>query len=189
LSNVTGAATRTSVLNDHGKHNPIAEVADFLRPELQVLVGGKPLLKEAANGRPSLEAVPQRPPLEGRIFGEAAGHRVEITTIRSVERPAHKLNQVGGLRLLGHRREYRAAADTLEGDGGNDKILDFEDADLVSGGNGKDFIDTRDHAADNVDGGFKTDTCGVDDPEDTVTGCETTTPPDGPKAARSYPIG
>jgi hypothetical protein len=30
LSKVTGAASRTTVLNDHGKHNPIAEVADFL---------------------------------------------------------------------------------------------------------------------------------------------------------------
>jgi hypothetical protein len=112
LSNVTGAARRTTVLNDHGKHNPIAEVADFLRPELQVLVGGKPLLKEAANGRPSLEAVPQRPPLEGRIFGEAADQRVEITTIRSLKRPAHELDQVGGSGLLGpHGNQYPARCD------------------------------------------------------------------------------
>ena len=40
-----------------------------------------------------------------RIFGEAAGHRVEITTIRSLKRPAHKLDQVGGRGLLGHRAE------------------------------------------------------------------------------------
>src|SRR5205823_457 len=50
LSKVTGAASRTTVLNDHGKHNPIAEVADFLKPELQLLVRAKPVLKEAANG-------------------------------------------------------------------------------------------------------------------------------------------
>ncbi len=102
LSNVTSAACRTTVLNDHGKHNPIAEVADFLKPELQLLVGAKPVLKEAANGRPSLEVVPQRPPVEGRIFGEAAGHRVEITTIRSLKRPVHKRDQVGGRGLLRH---------------------------------------------------------------------------------------
>jgi len=102
LSKVTGAASRTTALNDHGKHNPIAEVADFLNPELQLLVHGKPVLKEAANGRPSLEAVPQRPPIEGRIFGEAAGRRVEIATIRSLKRPAHKLDQVGSRGLLGH---------------------------------------------------------------------------------------
>src|SRR5271167_126654 len=102
LSKVTGAASRATVLNDHGKHNPIAEVADFLKPELQLLVRAKPVLKEAANGRPPLEVVPQRPSVEGRIFGEAAGHRVEITAIRSLKRPAHKLDQVGGRGLLGH---------------------------------------------------------------------------------------
>src|SRR5262249_58112023 len=62
------------------------------------------------NGRPPLEAVPQRPPVEDRIFGEAAGRRVEITAIRSLKRPAHKLNQVGGRGLLGHRREYPCTA-------------------------------------------------------------------------------
>jgi hypothetical protein len=95
LSQVTGAASQTTVLNDHGKHNPIAELADFLKPELQLLVRGKPLLKHAANGRPSLERSPNAPPVEGRIFGEAVDHRVEITTIRSLKRPAHKLAQVG----------------------------------------------------------------------------------------------
>src|SRR3954453_16478187 len=107
LSKVTGAARRTTVLNDHGKHNPIAEVADFLKPELQLLVRAEPVLKEAANGRPPVE-VPH-PPVEGRIFGEAAGHRVEITAIRSLKRPAHKLKQAGGGGLLGHHREYPAA--------------------------------------------------------------------------------
>ena len=38
LSKVTGAASQTTVLNDHGKHNPVAEVADFLKPDLQLLV-------------------------------------------------------------------------------------------------------------------------------------------------------
>src|SRR3954468_11025237 len=109
LSKVTAAASRTTVLNDNGKHNPIAEVADFLKPELQLLVRAKPVLEEAANGRPPVEAVPQRPPVEDRIFGEAAGRRVEITAIRGLKRPAHKLKQVGGRGLLGHRREYPAA--------------------------------------------------------------------------------
>ena len=109
LSKVTAAAGRTAVLIDYGEHNPIAEVADFLEPELQLLVIAKPLFDEAANGRPPLEAVPQRPPVEGRIFGEAAGHRVEITAIRSLKRPAHQLEQVRGRGLLGHRREYPAA--------------------------------------------------------------------------------
>src|SRR2546423_7211786 len=48
LSKATGAANQTTVLNDHGKHNPIAEVADFLEPDLQLLVRAKPVLKEAA---------------------------------------------------------------------------------------------------------------------------------------------
>src|ERR1700730_11814755 len=34
LSKVTGAANRTTVLNDHGKHNSIAEVADLLKLDL-----------------------------------------------------------------------------------------------------------------------------------------------------------
>jgi len=58
LSKVTGAANQTTVLNDHGKHKSIAEVAGFLKSDLQLLVRAKPLLKEAANGRPSLEVVP-----------------------------------------------------------------------------------------------------------------------------------
>ncbi len=97
LSKVTGAASRTTVLNDHGKHNPIAEIADFLKPELQLLVRAKPILKEAANGRPALEDVPERPPLKDSIRSEAAGRRVEITTIRSLKRPAQKLNRIGVL--------------------------------------------------------------------------------------------
>jgi hypothetical protein len=107
LSKVTGAANRTTVLNDHGKHNPIAEVADFLKPVLQVLVRAKPVVKEAANGRPPLEVVTQRPSVERRIFGEDAGRRVEITAIRGLKRPAQKLNRIGGRGLLGHGREYR----------------------------------------------------------------------------------
>ncbi len=46
--------------------------------------------------------VPQRPPVEGRILGEAAGDRVEITVIGSLKRPAHKLNEVGGRGFLSH---------------------------------------------------------------------------------------
>jgi len=102
-SKVTGAASRTSVLNDHGKHNPVAEVADFLKPELQLLVRAKPVLKEAANGRPTLDGGPHAPAVEGRILGEAAGHGVEITAIRSLKRPTHKRHQVRGRGLLGHR--------------------------------------------------------------------------------------
>jgi hypothetical protein len=108
------AASRTSVLNDHSKRNPIAEVADLLKPELQLLVRAKPVLKEAANGRPSLDGGPHAPPVEGRIFGEAAGRRVEITAIRSLKRPAHKLNQVGGHGLLSHARKYRPRGGGVE---------------------------------------------------------------------------
>ena len=106
LSKVTGAANRTTVLNDHGKHNPIAEVADFLKPDLQLVVCAEPVLKEAANGRPCLEVVPQRPPVEGRIFGEAAGRRVEITTIRRLDTAPRQLYHVGGRGLLSMKRGF-----------------------------------------------------------------------------------
>ena len=39
--------------------------------------------------RPSKRS-PNALAVEGRIFGEAAGRRVEITAIRSLERAAHK---------------------------------------------------------------------------------------------------
>src|SRR5439155_383958 len=103
LSKVTGAANRTPVLDDHSKHNPVAEVADLLKLEVQFLVRVKPVLKEATNRRTALEEGACRPPVKNRILSEAADHRVEITAIRSLRRPAHKLHQVGGRGFLGHR--------------------------------------------------------------------------------------
>src|SRR5213080_1085151 len=44
LSNVTCAANQTTVLSDHGKHNSLAEVAEFLKPKLQLLERSKPVL-------------------------------------------------------------------------------------------------------------------------------------------------
>ena len=116
---MTGAARQTAVLNDHGKHNAISEVADFLKRELQLLVCGKPVLKHAANGRPPLVVVRHPPPDEGRIFGEAAGHLVEITAIRSLKRSAQKLYRIGGSGLLVHQRSiqpgrHRCRAGRLE---------------------------------------------------------------------------
>ncbi len=102
LSNVTCAANRTTVLSDDGKHNSFAEVADFLKPKLQLLVRSKPVLNEAANGRPPLEVVPQRPTVQDGIRSEAARHGVEITAIPSLKLPADKLHQVGGRGLLRH---------------------------------------------------------------------------------------
>ena len=108
LSKVTGAANRTPILDDHGEHNPIAEVADFLKPDHQLLVRAEPVLKEVANRRPALEDVSQSPAFEDRIRREACYHRVEITTIRSLDGPLQKLHQVGGRGLIRHRAEYRA---------------------------------------------------------------------------------
>ncbi len=92
---MSGAANRTTVLSDHGKHDSIAEVTGFLKLELQFLVRAKPVLKEAANGRPPLEAVPRHPPIQDRTRSEVARHAVEITAIRSLKLPADKLQRVG----------------------------------------------------------------------------------------------
>jgi hypothetical protein len=104
LLDATGAASQTTVLNDNGKHHPIAEVAGLLKRELQLLVRAKPFLNEATDCRVAFEDVPaQRPAHKDRIHSKAAHHRIDITAIRSLKRPAHKLNQVGGRGLLGHR--------------------------------------------------------------------------------------
>ena len=111
LSKVTGAASRTTVLNDHGKYNPIAEVADSPQARTPTPRRRQTSPQGSYEWPPVPRMVPQRPPVEGRIFGEAAGHRVEIATIRRLERPAHKLHQVGGRGLLRqHAAKYPRTA-------------------------------------------------------------------------------
>ena len=94
------AANQTPVLNHHSRHNPTAEVTDLLKLEVQFLVGPEPLLKEATDRRPTLDEV--RPPVQDRIFGDAAHHPVEITAIQSLKLLAHKLNRIGRRELLAH---------------------------------------------------------------------------------------
>ena len=101
LSNMAVAASRTPVLNHHCKHNPTAEVTDLLELEVQFLVGPEPVLKEATDRRSTLDEL--RPPVQDRIFGDAAHHPVEITAIQSLKLLAHKLNRVGRRGLLRHR--------------------------------------------------------------------------------------
>ena len=96
LSNVTGTASGTTVLNDHREHNSIAEVADFLKPIHQPLVRAKPAFNKAANGLPPLEALPHQPSVEARIFGKAADYLVNVKAIHSLKRTAHAPNQVRG---------------------------------------------------------------------------------------------
>jgi hypothetical protein len=103
LPNVTGGASRPSLLEDHSKHNSVAEVVDLLKLELQFLIHAEPALNEGTNRGLAFEDVPQRPPLKDRIHSKAAHHRIDITAIPSLKLPAHKLNQVGGRGLLGHR--------------------------------------------------------------------------------------
>src|SRR4029077_1981195 len=100
LSNVTVATNQTPVLNPHRKHNPTAELSDLLKLEVQFLVGPEPFVEEATYRRSTLDHV--RPPVQDRIFGDAAHHPVEIAAIESLNLHAHKLNQVGRRGLLGH---------------------------------------------------------------------------------------
>ncbi len=103
LPNVTGDANRPSLLEDHSKHNSVAEVVGLLKLVLQFLIHAEPALNEGTNRRLAFEDVPQRPPLKDRIHSKAAHHRSDITSIRSLTLPAHTLHQVGGRGLLGHR--------------------------------------------------------------------------------------
>ena len=50
------------VLADNGKHNPIAEVTDFLKLEVQLLVEPEPLIEEVTYRHSPLEVVFQRLP-------------------------------------------------------------------------------------------------------------------------------
>jgi hypothetical protein len=84
LPNVTGGAGRPSLLEDHSKHNSVAEVVDLLELELQFLIHAEPALNEGANRRLAFQDVPQRPPLEDRIRSKGAHHRVDITAIPSL---------------------------------------------------------------------------------------------------------
>jgi hypothetical protein len=108
LSKVTGAAGRTTVLNDHGEHNPIAEVADFLDRELQRLVHDEPIPKEAANGRPPLEAVSAT--VDRRLALEALIAPLHFRTLVTEEPPEdalpHQLADLvlDGIRGSGHWR-------------------------------------------------------------------------------------
>src|SRR5262249_30985377 len=92
---------QTPVLNHHCKHNPSAEVTDFLKLEVQLLVGAPPLLNEVTYRRSTL--LEARPPVQDPIFGDAAHHPVEITAIQSVNLLTHKLDRLGRRGLGGHR--------------------------------------------------------------------------------------
>src|SRR4051794_40926925 len=107
------AANQTPVLDDDGKDNPTAEVTDLLKLEIQFLVGPEPVHKEATYRRSTLHEFD--PPVQDHIFGDAAHHSVEITTLQSLNLLAHKLNQVGRGGLPSHlpasipRTDYAAS--------------------------------------------------------------------------------
>ena len=100
---VTGTTGRNALLDDHSEHNPVAEVADILELELQLLVRAEPVLKETAESRSPLEGAPYSPRVKDRIGSEEAHRRIQVTPIRRLEGAAHKLYRVAGRGLLGHR--------------------------------------------------------------------------------------
>src|SRR5688572_27371667 len=100
---VTGATGRNTLLDDHGEHNPTAEVADVLKLELQFLVRAEPVLEEAANRHAPLEGIPcAHPPLKDCIGSVEADHRVQVAPVCGLEGNAREFNKVGGRGLLGH---------------------------------------------------------------------------------------
>ena len=76
LPNVTGDVSRPSFLDDHSKHNSVAEFVDLLKLELQLLIHAEPALNEATDRRSTLEVVSKRPPVKDRIWGEEPHHGV-----------------------------------------------------------------------------------------------------------------
>src|SRR5438067_13077324 len=97
LLNVTGDASRPSLLEDHSKHNSVAEVVDLLKLELQFLIQAEPALNEGTNCRLAFEDVAQRPPLKDRIHSKADHHSIDITAIPRLILPA-RTHQLGGVR-------------------------------------------------------------------------------------------
>ena len=92
---MTGDVSRPSFLDDHSKHNSVAEFVDLLKLERQFLIHAEPALNEATDRRSTLEVVSQRPPVKDRIGSKAAHHRINVTAVSSLKLLAHKLNRVG----------------------------------------------------------------------------------------------
>ena len=103
LPNVTGDVSRPSFLDDHSKHNSVAEFVDLLKLELQLLIHAEPALNEATDRRSTLVVISQCPPVKDGIHSKGAHHGIEVAAIRSLELPADKLNRVGRRGLLRHR--------------------------------------------------------------------------------------
>jgi hypothetical protein len=78
LSNVTGAADKTRVLDTHGEHNALAELADLTKLKAQPLVGVEPALNESPDRRAPLRELPA--PRPSRIASSA---KTFITASRS----------------------------------------------------------------------------------------------------------
>src|SRR5206468_1516759 len=63
-----------------------------------------PVFKEATNRRLTfIHAPPERRHIPDRVGTPEAQHRVKVTATPSLNLPAHKLGQVRGRGLLGHR--------------------------------------------------------------------------------------
>ena len=123
LSKLTGAANRTPILDDHGEHNPVAEVADFLKPDHQLLVRAEPVLKEVANRRSALEDVSKARPSK-----TASGAKLVITASRSRRFAASMalctsstrsgvMDSSDIVRSIEHRRKHHLYVPTAHGGG------------------------------------------------------------------------
>src|ERR1700726_2634217 len=62
LPNVTGDTSRPGLLEDHSKHNSVAEVVDLLKLELQFGIHAEPAVKEGTNRLLAFIDVPHPPP-------------------------------------------------------------------------------------------------------------------------------
>src|SRR5207245_8577753 len=93
----------TGSLDDWSQSNSMAEVKNLLRLDLEVVVTGVPVFKEATDRRHALKGDSARPHLPHCIGSKEAQHRVKVTAISSLKETARKLDQAGGRGLIGHR--------------------------------------------------------------------------------------
>src|SRR5204863_9745496 len=116
-SNLTAAASRTTLLDGQSKRDSVAEIESLLQRHLILLVRPPPVCKEATNRRlPFVHLHPQRRGVPHGIRRVKAHERPGVAPVCGFKAAAHKLHQVGGRGLLRRHRPSipRAGSSTIE---------------------------------------------------------------------------
>ena len=100
---VSATPNEAALLDDHDKHDPVAQVENLLWLDPELLISAVKSSKKPRIAADSLEAGTHPHRLQDCVGRVEAHRRVKVTTIRSLKRFPRKLHQVGGRGLLSHR--------------------------------------------------------------------------------------